>query len=348
MRAESRGTESGRGRREALRQLARLRTLGIFLSLLFLLGFFGWKVPHFLHLGNLQTMASQTVIVGLAAIGMTLVIISRGIDLSVGSVIAFSMVVTAWSIQAGLGLLAPAILGVCAGLACGLANGLLVTGFRLIPFIATLGMMGIARGFAKLIARSQTINVHPPDWERSWLFQLTQNPLLPGREPLPGMAWLPWWLLFAPAVWLLVALAAACAAILRNTVFGRHVFAIGSNEAAARLCGVRVPEMKLAIYALCGLFSGFAGVVFASRQAQGDPTAALGLELDVIAAVVIGGGSLSGGEGSVFGALIGAAIMTVLRTGLLRLNVPAPWQEVLIGLIIVVAVVADQLQHRER
>jgi ribose transport system permease protein len=165
-------------------------------------------------------------------------------------------------------------------------------------------------------------------------------------SPVPGSRQLPSWLLFAPAVWMLLLLAAGMALVLRRTVFGKHVFAIGSNEAAARLCGVRVQLTKVIIYTVAGLFTGLAGVVFCSRQSQGDPTAAMGYELDIIAAVVIGGGSLSGGEGSILGSLAGALIMIVLRTGLRMVNAPAPVQEILIGAVIIVAVVVDQLQHR--
>lgn len=325
-----------------------IRTLGVVVTLVALFAYFSITEPRFRGWSNIQFMAVQSVIVSLASIGATFVIISQGIDLSVGSVIALCMVVTAWGIKLGLSLVLSSLLGALTGAICGLANGLLVTQCRLVPFIATLGMMGIARGIAKLIAHSRTIPIDPEGWSHSWLALLTHNPLEPGVTPLPGAPHLPAWLLFAPAVWILLVLALAMAAVLRWTVFGRHVFAIGSNEDAARLCGVDVTRVKILIYTIAGVFTGLGGVVFCSRQALGNPTEAVGLELDVIAAVVIGGGSLNGGEGSVIGSLVGAAIMRVLRTGLIMKDVAAPWQEVLIGVIIIAAVTLDQLQHRRQ
>jgi ribose transport system permease protein len=189
-------------------------------------------------------------------------------------------------------------------------------------------MMSVARGVAKLVGKNQEINVH---LEGTWLEALT----------LSGD------LFFAPSVWLLLILAVIVAWILRSTVFGRQVFAVGSNEEAARLCGVRVEHSKVLIYSLAGLFTGMAGVFYLSRLAQGSPTEAVGHELDVIAAVVIGGGSLSGGEGSIFGSLAGALIMVVLRDGLKAIGAGNAWQDILIGAIIIVAVLADQLQRRK-
>ena len=321
----------------------RLRTLGITLSLIILVVVFtvaaSMRQVDFLATYNVQTMASQSVIIGLGAVGMTLIIISGGIDLSAGSVIALSMVVTAFSIQAGLWLWASALLGIATGAAAGFLNGLMITSFRLVPFIVTLGMMSMARGLAKLVAASQHINITYPAWNETWLALMTVN-------PGPATQHLPDGLLFAPAVWVLILIASIMALVLKKTIFGRHIFAIGSNELAARLCGVRVPSTKVVIYTLSGLFTGLAGVVFCSRQSQGDPTAALAYELDIIAAVVIGGGSLRGGEGSIFGSLVGVLIIVVLRTGLRMVNAPAPVQEILIGVIIIVAVIVDQLQHR--
>lgn len=300
----------------------------------------------FLSSANLQVMASHTVITALGAIGMTLVIVSGGIDLSIGSVIALSMVVTAWGVErVGLPLEVAVVLGLLAGSACGLVNGLAITGFRLLPFIATLGMMGIARGLAKVVAERKPINLAHEGWGDSWLRMLTVNP---GSTVIEGIPSLPGWMLFQPAVWVTLALAVILSLILTRHVFGRHVFAVGSSEAAARLCGVAVNRVKIWVYTLCGLFAGIAGVIFVSRQSQGDPTAAVAYELHIIAAVVIGGGSLTGGEGSIFGSIAGAVIITIIRSGLRGIQVTADVQEILIGAIIVGAAVLDRWQHRRR
>jgi ribose transport system permease protein len=175
---------------------------------------------------------------------------------------------------------------------------LVITRLRVVPFIATLGMLGVARGMAKWFAGQQTVNV-PETWVNGLLVTF----------PKPS------WLLVAPGVWIGIVLAAAAAVVLRNTVFGRRVFALGSNQLAARACGIATDRLKVWIYGLAGLLFGLAGVMQMSRLRQGDPTVAAGSELDIIAAVVIGGGSLSGGEGSIFGSLIGALIMAFLRNG---------------------------------
>jgi ribose transport system permease protein len=190
-------------------------------------------------------------------------------------------------------------------------------------------MMGIARGVAKWMAGNQKI-----DAPLTWVNELM------AKSPQPS------WLLLAPGVWLMIFLAAAMAVLLRYTVFGRHVFAIGSNEATARLCGVRTKRAKIIIYSLAGLFCGLSGVMEFSRLTVGDPTVAVGLELDIIAAVVIGGGSLSGGEGSILGSMIGVFIMSFLRNGCTMMGWPNYIQEIIIGVIIVAAVSLDQIRHR--
>jgi ribose transport system permease protein len=209
----------------------------------------------------------------------------------------------------------------------GVANGLLITGLRVVPFIATLGMLGIARGIAKWLAHEQTVNV-PPTWLNDLLVTF----------PRPS------WIVLPAGVWIMLALAALVAAVLRRTVFGRRVFALGSNERAARACGIATERLKVVIYASAGLLFGLAGVMQLSRLRQGDPTVAIGAELDVIAAVVIGGGSLQGGEGSVFGSVVGALIMAFLRNGCQQMGWPNYIQEIIIGAIIVLAVALDRLR----
>jgi ribose transport system permease protein len=281
----------------------------------------------YLSIRNLRIVLSQTVIVALGATGMTVIIIAGGIDLSVGSTIALTGVVTALGIQGGWPPAAAVLAGIAVGGLVGLINGLAITGLRVVPFIATLGMLGVARGGAKWLADQQTVNV--PD---TWVNNLAVT--------FPDPAWL----IFAPGIWISIFLAAAMAAVLINTVFGRHVFAVGSNEAAARACGVPINRLKLFIYSLAGLFFGLAGVMQMSRLRQGDPTVAIGTELDVIAAVVIGGASLNGGEGSILGSMIGALTMAFLRNGCQQMGWPNYIQEIIIGAIIVVAVAADRFR----
>jgi len=311
---------------------ALFNLLAPFLGLILVLVIFS-MIPdvqsRFLRIANLKSVATQSVIVALGALGMTLIIISGGIDLSAASNIALSSVIAAYAINAGLPPLLGILLGVLTGGLVGFTNGALITELRLVPFIITLGMMGIARGLAKWIANNQKI-----DAPLSWVNELM------AKSPRPS------WLLLAPGVWLMIIFAVAMAVLLRYTVFGRHVFAIGSNEATARLCGVRTKRAKIVIYTLAGLFCGLSGVMEFSRLTVGDPTVAVGLELDIIAAVVIGGGSLSGGEGSILGSMIGVFIMAFLRNGCTMMGWPNYIQEIIIGVIIVAAVSLDQIRHR--
>ena len=284
--------------------------------------------PGFSSLGNLQTIARQSTVVGIAALGMTLVIISGGIDLSVGSTIALTTVMIAWLLdRGGAGPLASAVGGIATGAFAGWVIGLLITRMKMVPFIVTLGMMLIIRGIAKGIADEQKISA-----PYTWLNQL----IAAGH----GWHW-------PPGVWLMFVLALAVALMLRYTAFGRHIFAVGSNEQTARLCGVRVNLVKRLVYTLSGALVGIAGLMQFSRLTVGDPTVAIGKELDVIAAVVIGGGSLSGGKGSIVGSMVGALIMTVIRSGCAQMDIPNWRQEIITGIIIIVAVALDRLRQRK-
>ncbi len=279
---------------------------------------------QYLSMPNLRIVLAQTVIVAIGAVGMTMIIVSGGIDLSVGSTIALTSVATALALHRswppGIAILAAIALGG----AVGMANGLIITTLRVVPFIATLGMLGVARGLAKWVAGEMTVQA-PETWING----------LAVTFPSPA------WLVVAPGVWLALILAVLASLGLQRTVFGRHVFAIGSNETAARACGIAVTRMKVAIYALAGGTFGLAGVMQMSRLRQGDPTVAAGAELDIIAAVVIGGGSLSGGQGSILGAMIGALIMAFLRNGCQQVGWPNYIQEIIIGAIIVIAVALE-------
>lgn len=282
---------------------------------------------------NLETIARQTAIVALGALGMTLVIISGGIDLSIGSMVALGTVVIAWVLQRCDSAFCPwtaALAAVAACGLCGLVNGVLITQLRVVPFIVTLGMMLLVRGVAKGLAHEQKI-----DAPATWLNELLAS-LAPERR----------WMLVPPGVWLLAGAAAFTAAVLQYTRLGRHTFAIGSNELTARLCGVSVDRVKVILYTLCGAFAGLGGLMQFSRLTVGDPTVASGLELDVIAAVVIGGGSLSGGEGSILGSLVGALIMAVIRSGCSQMGLPNWVQEIITGAIIIAAVALDRWRHR--
>ena len=311
-------------------QRSMLARLGPFLGLLLVIAVFALlsdAPEQYLSARNLRIVVAQTVIVAIGAIGMTLIIISGGIDLSVGSVIALTGVVTALVLRDGGSPVLAVAAGIAAGGLVGIVNGLAITKLRVIPFIATLGMLGVARGVAKWLAGQQTVNV-PETWVNELAVTFPQ----------------PEWLLVAPGVWLTLALAILTAAVLRRTVFGRRVFAIGSNEAAARACGIGVDRLKIWIYGLAGLLFGLSGVMQMSRLRQGDPTVAIGTELDVIAAVVIGGGSLSGGVGSILGSMVGASIMAVLRNGSQQMGWPNYIQEIIIGAIIVLAVAVDRMR----
>jgi ribose transport system permease protein len=281
----------------------------------------------FARASNLVTMARQTVIVAIAAVGMTFVIIHGGIDLSVGSGVALTTVIVASMLRAGAGPLVAALVGVGVAAAVGLVVGCLVTSLRMAPFIVTLGAMSILRGIAKGVAHEQKIDVDPG-----------------GLDLLLGSAHgsVP------PGVWVALAVAITGGVVLHRTRFGRHVFAIGSNEHAARLCGVPIARTKIIVYVAAAALSGLAGVMEFSTLTVGDPTDSVGLELEVIAATVIGGASLSGGEGGIAGSMAGACLMTVIRTGGTHVGLPSWVEEILTGAIIVVAVGLDRVRQRRR
>ncbi|QYM77585.1 ABC transporter permease [Horticoccus luteus] len=286
------------------------------------------RFDTFVTWDNFAIMLQQTAVIGAAALGMAVIIISGGIDLSVGSVVALNTVVIALALQHGWSPLSAALAGVAGAACCGLLSGVLITRLRLTPFIVTLGLMGALRGAAKGLADQQPIY---PD--ETWLNGLMR---LGGPGSLPA------------GVWLTLGLAVIMAFVLRYTRFGRHVFALGSNEQAARLCGVPIDRRKILVYTLGGVFAGVAAVLQFSYLTGGDPTTSVGLELNVIAAVVIGGASLFGGQGGIAGSLVGALIMSVVANGCTKLGLPNWVQEIVTGVIIVAAVLIDKLRTRDR
>jgi ribose/xylose/arabinose/galactoside ABC-type transport system permease subunit len=352
------------------RRILRLPSLsGPVIGLLVVLGLFmvlfgaGRKLDQFLSPGNIQVLVKDNTIVAVAALGMLLIIISGGIDLSTGAVIALTTVVTmqvyrlvyggpdlvlpagAVELLRGRGLaweptrspflasLAAVPAGVLVGGLCGLANGLIITRLRLAPFVATLGMLSIARGLAVWLAGRTTINF-PLDSRPGWVATFSQVESD--------------YTYFNPGFWVVLALAGATAILLRYTVLGRWCYAIGSSEATARLCGVPVERNRMLIYTLAGLLTGVAGILTLAQVATGNPGVAVGLELEVIAAVVIGGASLSGGQGSVTGTLLGVLILAILKNGVSNFDVPVEVQYILIGGIIIVNTALSGLQRRSR
>lgn len=304
--------------------------LGPLLALLCVYGLFAGLSPDtFLRTLNLVTMLRQTAVVSIAAIGMALIIIHGGIDLSVGSTVALTTVVAAKCLQAGLGPATTVALALLLGAAAGALNGALVVALRITPFIATLGTMSALRGIAKGLADEQKIDA-PPRGLDEWMA------IVPGERLVPY------------GVWLALGAAVLCALMLGYTRLGRHAVAIGSNELTARLCGVPVARVRLIVYGLGGLLAGLAGVLEFSTLTVGDPTDSMGLELEAIAAVVIGGGSLSGGQGSVPGTLIGALLLTVIKAGCTHVGMPNWIQEILTGCIIVIAMALDRVRQAAR
>ncbi|MFD1934395.1 MULTISPECIES: ABC transporter permease [Nonomuraea] len=279
----------------------------------------------FLSVSNLLNVGVQAAVTAILAFGATFVIITGGIDLSVGSVAALSAITLAYlSTTSGLPWPLATLIALAVGVVCGLANAALIAYGKLPPFIATLAMLGIARGLALVISQGSPIAM--PD-EVSHV-----GDTIAGYLPVP--------------VLVMVVMGVIAAVILNRTYVGRAMYAIGGNEEAARLSGIKVNRMKLVTYALSGGFAAVAGIVLASRLASAQPQAAAGYELDAIAAVVIGGASLSGGKGRAFGTFVGALILAVLRNGLNLLSVSAFWQQVVIGVVIALAVLVDTLRRR--
>ncbi len=299
--------------------------LGPLLAVIIVYAVFAALTPDtFLRTQNLLTMARQTVVVAICALGMTMVIVTGGIDLSTGSLVALTTVVVARLLKSGAHP-AVAVLGALFVAAIvGASIGTLVGKFKMMPFVVTLGAMTILRGAAKGLAQEQKIDCDTRGLEKLLSADIS-----------------------APGLWIALSLAIVVAILLGYTRFGRHVFAVGSNESAARLCGIDPARVKILVYTLSSFLFGVAGVMELSTLTVGDPTDSIGLELDVIAAVVIGGAPLAGGDGSVVGSVLGALLMTVIKTGAVHKGMPSFSQEIATGAIIVVAVAIDRARHRK-
>lgn len=307
----------------------RIQEIGILIILIFLSVFLSIATPTFLTTTNIFNILRAFSWIAISAFGISMVIITGGIDLSVGSVMALSGLITAMMLKANLGDFLSILGGLFIGAFVGFINGFLVSKTNLPPFIATLGTMSIARGFCYGLTGGWPVR----DLPRSFMFWGQYDiPFLGIGIPLP--------------VVIMVILAILTSIFLNRTVWGYKIYAVGGNEQAANLSGINTTKVKLLVYTLCGFLTAIGGLLMTSRLGVAAPTAASGYELDIIAAAVIGGTSLSGGEGTILGVLIGAAIMQVLRTGMVLLGFPAYWQPSAIGAIIILAIIFDQYRKR--
>ena len=296
-----------------------------FLTLIVLFVFLSFASPHFLTSTNLSSVVRQTAVINIMALGMTLIIIAGGIDLSVGAILAMGGLLGTMAMAAGYSIPVGVLVGVLAGAFWGFANGFLTTRLGIAPFIVTLGTLGIVRGLTLIISNGLPVHDLPPAF--SYLGEGT--------------------VLAVPFVlWVLLVCAIGMHVILEHTRLGRYAFAIGSNPDAAFYTGIPVAFHTTAVYAIGGLLTGLAGMIEASRLMTGQPTAGQGYELQAIAAVVIGGGSLRGGEGSVLGTLVGAFIMGLLANGSDLLGISPYLQQAIIGAVIILAVTVDELRKR--
>ncbi len=302
-----------------------LQKLLPFLSLILLFVALWIASPNFLTATNLSSVVRQTAVINIMALGMTIIIITGGIDLSVGSILGLAGLLGTMAMEAGTSIITGVAIGIVTGLICGFLNGFMITQLKIAPFIVTLGTLGIYRGAALIISNGLPVHNVP----RAFSFL--------GEGTVLGIPFV---------LWLLVICGVAVHIILEHTRLGRYAFAIGSSPAAAVYAGIPVTFHTTAVYAIGGVLTGLGGMIEASRLMTGQPTAGTGYELQAIAAVVIGGGSLRGGEGSVVGTLVGAFIMGLLSNGSDLLGISNYVQQVVIGAVIILAVAADELRKR--
>jgi ribose transport system permease protein len=308
--------------------VSALNLLGLLLAWAALFIYFTIKNPDtFATFTNVETIARQATIVSMAALGMTMIIIAGAIDLSIGSTVALVTVVIALALHKFTPT-AALFLGVAAGATAGFFNGLVITKLKVAPFVVTLGTLLAFRGISRGIANDKTVST-PQNWLNDLLSVLDKEDR---------------WKLFPIGVWFMLFMALLVGITLKRTVFGRQVVAVGSNEVAARMSGVHVQRVKLMVYVFAGVLTGLAGLMQFSRLTVGDPTVAVGLELDVIAATVIGGASLSGGQGSIIGSIVGALFMTTISNGFSQMGLPEWVKQIVTGSIIVIAVALDRLR----
>lgn len=304
-----------------MQYIKKLKEYGIFIAFLLICITLTFISPQFLTISNWSIIFTQVAINALLAFGVTFVIITGGIDLSIGSVVAVSGVVVATLAHpAQFPLIVPILGGLLTGLFVGILNGFLITKSKIAPFIVTLGIMTIGRGVALIISNGRPIS------------NLSDSFNFIGGGEVLGIPF--------PII-ILIIVFSVCSIVLKKTVFGRYVYAVGGNEQAAWASGINVNQVKMAVYAICGLLSGLAGILLTSRITTGQPNAGVGFELDAIAAAVIGGSSTTGGIGTITGTLFGVILIGVLNNGLDLLNVSSYYQQVAMGIIIIGAVLLD-------
>jgi ribose transport system permease protein len=310
---------------------SRLQQFLAFASLIVIFAVFAVASPNFLTYGNVTAILFSTVVIGTLALGTTFVIITGGIDLSIGTGMALCAVMSGvFIVNLDLPLAVGVPAAVLFGGLIGLVNGVNVAVLKIPPFIATLAMMLVAQGLALVVSHSAPIYFN----DTPGYFAISTGNLIPGVD-------------FPNAVLILAVLAVIAGVLLNKTILGRYTYSIGSNEEATALSGVSVRTWKIVVYTLAGLFIGMAGVLISARLGSAQPATGAGYELQAIAAVVIGGTSLAGGKGSIVGTIIGALIISVLNNGLQIMSIPQEWQNVILGCVILVAVYADMIRKRE-
>jgi ribose transport system permease protein len=321
----------GNGRTRAIGDALRrqIQQMLAFASLIVICAFFSLASPFFFSYANFTAILFSTVVIGTLAVGTTFVIVSGGIDLSIGTGMALCAVIsgvllTNMGLPLGIGVLGAVLFG---GL-IGLVNGFNVAVLDIPPFIATLAMLLVASGLALVLSNSQPIYLNS----------------VPGYVAISTGSMVPQ---VPNAVLILAVLAIVAGVILRKTLLGRYTYAVGSNEEATAVSGVNVRRWKIVIYAFAGLFTGIAGVLISARLGSAQPATGLGYELEAIAAVIVGGTSLSGGKGTIIGTLIGALIISVINNGLQLMSIPQEWQDVILGCVILLAVYTDRIRKKE-